>query len=76
MIREYPQVLKTAPHFTPVGKVDELSANKNIVVSETLTLPLSDVIQDQVAPDKLRQMPFDELKDAILKAHESSLSKS
>ena len=37
ILEENPKVLVTAPHFTPVAKVDEVSANKNLVLSEKLT---------------------------------------
>ncbi len=37
IIMDHPEVLHTAPHFSPVGKVDELSANKNLKLSEEIT---------------------------------------
>ena len=74
MIHEYPQVLTTAPHFTPVGKVDELTANKRPMLSEKIETKLPSVATDKVAPEILRNMPFGELQEKILAAHESKLA--
>jgi glycine dehydrogenase len=36
LIRKNPLVLKTAPHFTPVGRVDEVGANRSPELSEVM----------------------------------------
>ena len=74
MIHEYPQVLTTAPHFTPVGKVDEVTANKRPILTEQLGSELPMVAVDKIAPEELRNMSFDELQGKILNAHEAKLA--
>ncbi|MCO4753733.1 MAG: aminomethyl-transferring glycine dehydrogenase subunit GcvPB [Bacteriovoracaceae bacterium] len=71
IIHEYPQILTTAPHFTPVGKVDELSANKQPVLSEALSSVLPEVAADKIDAAVLRNMNSQEIQEQILKAHES-----
>lgn len=74
MIHEYPQILTTAPHFTPVGKVDEVSANKRPQLSEKLPQKLESVAPDKIEPGILRNMDQRSLLDAILKAHEEKVA--
>lgn len=71
MISEYPQILTTAPHFTPVGKVDEVSANKKPMLTELLPETLPEVARDKIEPEVLRNMAREELEKEILKAHEA-----
>ena len=74
VIHEYPQVLQTVPHFTPVGQVDEVGANKNLAFCEEIKAVLPSVAQDLIAPEKLRNMGFNELSQLILKRHEEKLA--
>lgn len=68
LISQKPEVLKTAPHFTPVDKIDEVSANRKPVLYEKLsTLP--DILENRVHPSVLAKMSVDELKEKILQAH-------
>jgi glycine dehydrogenase len=62
MISEHPEVLLTAPHFAPISKVDELSANKDIKLSSKLeTLPQYDFsFPDPVAWSKLSSQVIQE----------------
>lgn len=75
IMHEYPQILTTVPHFTPVGKVDEVSANKRPILSEKLPQSLGPVASDKIEPEELRNMDFVQAQEAILKAHEEKLSK-
>jgi glycine dehydrogenase len=70
VIEETPEVLTTVPHFTPVDKVDEVSANKIPVLNEEFFNELPEVLDDRVDPDKLRNMPLNEIKAMIKAAHE------
>ena len=65
MIRERPEVLKSAPRFTPVDRVDEVAANRNLVLSERLTaLPL--INENRLSPVLLNAMPVAEIKQRVL----------
>jgi glycine dehydrogenase len=40
LVMKRPDLLKSAPHFTPIDRVDEVGANRNPTLSESLkTLP-------------------------------------
>tara|TARA_R110000868_G_scaffold242548_1_gene498061 strand:- start:27555 stop:30560 length:3006 start_codon:yes stop_codon:yes gene_type:complete len=68
LVRENPEVLTTAPHFTPISKVDEVAANKNLVLSSELTkLPL--VLKNRVEPGVLGTMPVNDIIKNIIQAH-------
>lgn len=69
IINEYPQVLQTAPHFTPIDRVDELAANKEPVLFDE-NFQLDEIIEDRVKPAELRNLPKDEIVKKILAAHE------
>ena len=69
MIHEHPEVLLTVPHFTPIDRVDEVAANKNLVLSEKIKDQLAEIYTDRITPNELKNMSFDKIKDAILKAH-------
>lgn len=67
LIEEHPEVLKTAPHFTPIDRVDEVTANRELVVSEPIsTLP--HVGKNRIPPRDLVQMDPAELRQKILEA--------
>ena len=68
IINETPEVLKTVPHFTPVGKVDEVSANKKLVLSEKIT-ELPNVIENIIDPGKLDMMSISEICSKIIEEH-------
>ena len=36
LIREHPQTLLSAPHFTPIDRVEEVEANRDVCLSESL----------------------------------------
>lgn len=75
MIHEYPQILTTVPHFTPVGKVDEVRANKTPVLTEKLSKNLDAILTDKIEPEVLRNMEGPEILSAILKAHEEKVAR-
>jgi glycine dehydrogenase len=72
LVNEHPEVLKTVPHFTPIDRVDEVSANKTPVFAEKITDHLPDIIPDRVDSEKLRKSTAGDLCELILKAHQSS----
>lgn len=70
IITTNPEVLNTVPHFTPVKKVNELKANKELVLKDELqTLP--QLPQDDISAMNLQKMSIDEVIESILKAHKS-----
>ncbi len=69
MIHEHPEVLTTAPHFTPICKMDEVGANKNLVLSEKIT-GLPNLPRNIVSPKELANMPINEVMKRIVAAHE------
>ena len=69
ILDEAPQVLQTVPHFTPVDKVDEVNANKNPILSETIFETLPEVLADRVNADELRNMSVEKIIELVKKAH-------
>jgi len=68
IIHETPEVLTTVPHFTPVDKVDEVAANKNIIISDKIT-ELPEIIKCRVSPEILDKMNVHEISQKIIEAH-------
>ena len=65
LIRTQPEVLKSTPRFTPVDRVDEVAANRGLILSEHLTaLPL--INPNRLSPVLLNRMPVKEIKSRIL----------
>lgn len=67
IINEYPFVLKTTPHFTPVRKVDEVQANKELILSEKVQdFPI--IHSEKTPPGALKEMEIDKIVQMIVKA--------
>ena len=71
LIEEHPQVIATAPHFTPIDRVDEVTANRKLCLAERLdhlpALPLN-----RIQPSVLQQLEIEEIKNRILALHDIS----
>ena len=65
LIRERPEVLKSAPRFTPVDRVDEVAANRNLTLSERVT-ELPKLNPNRIPPSQLASMPVEEIRRRIL----------
>ena len=63
--REYPHVLQKAPHFTPIGRVDEVTANRNPVVSEPL-VQLPKINPNRLDPEVLQAMSIEEIQKQLV----------
>lgn len=74
LINEHPEVLLTVPHFTPIDRVDEVAANKNLILSEKIGANLSEIYLDRITPNELKQMGFEKIKHEILHAHKAKLA--
>ncbi|MFQ5693358.1 MAG: aminomethyl-transferring glycine dehydrogenase subunit GcvPB, partial [Nitrospinota bacterium] len=69
IVHENPEVLQSAPHFTPIDRVDEVAANKDLRLSEPLRgLPV--VLENRVAVADLEGMSTGDIWRRILRAHE------
>lgn len=75
LVNTQPTILHTAPHFTPVDRIDEVEANKHLVLSEPLTT-LPEVLANRIAPDRLVEMPLDAIAAAIRKASAEQIEKT
>lgn len=71
LLVEAPEVLKTTPHFTPVAKVDEVGANKNLILFEDMT-ELPKVLDNVIPPGELEQMETGLLLNKIIEAHKNT----
>ena len=73
VLYETPEVLTTVPHFTPIRKVDEVGANKKLVLWENLTA-LPPVLANKIEPGELSSMKVGEVCHKILLAHQDIVS--
>jgi glycine dehydrogenase len=67
-IKEMPEVLHTVPHFTPVNRIDEVSANKNLKLFEKLK-ELPEAGENIVEPGVLHELSVDEIAQKIITEH-------
>ena len=74
MINEYPHILQTVPHFTPIDKVDEVSANKNPILTENIVDTLDEILEDRTPAAELRNLNKETLIAKILEAHEKQMN--
>ena len=70
VLNENPELLKTTPHFTPVRRVNEVHANKNLILSEKIER-LPKIPTNRISPGKLAQMEVEEVIKAMLKVKNS-----
>lgn len=70
IINEMPQVLTTAPHFTPSLKVDEVDANKNLNLAQPIT-NFPKLNKNVIDPRVLTNMSMKEIVTEIQKAHQA-----
>jgi glycine dehydrogenase len=72
IVHESPEVLHSVPHFTPIDRVDEVLANKNVTLSEPLTPKLIPVLPNRVPAKELAKLSKAEVWKRILEAHRTS----
>lgn len=70
IVSETPEVLQTVPHFTPIDRVDEVLAHKNLVVSEILH-KLPAVLPNREDANSLSRMDPDQVWKRIVAVHGS-----
>jgi glycine dehydrogenase len=67
LVKEHPQALNSAPHFTPIDRVEEVEANRDVCLSEPLdALPVLNVAR--VSIKELAQMSIDEIYVRVVEA--------
>lgn len=73
LILTKPKVLISAPHFTPIDKVDEVSANRNLLLRESIqhlpALPFN-----RIKNSTLMSLSIGEIKDKVVTASEAAQS--
>lgn len=69
LVNEHPEVLRTVPHFTPIDRVDEVTANKTPQFAEKITKHLPKILPDRVDVARLRKSTPGDLCEMILEAH-------
>lgn len=71
LIREHPQALNSAPHFTPIDRVEEVEANRDVCLSESLeTLPMLN--QARIHSSELAKMPVEAIYAKIIEVIKES----
>ncbi|MFP4282829.1 MAG: aminomethyl-transferring glycine dehydrogenase subunit GcvPB, partial [Opitutales bacterium] len=65
MVTEHPEVLTVVPVFTPVDRIDDVAANRQLVLHEPLhALPA--LHPNRLAPAEIARLPIAELYDRIV----------
>ena len=67
IIEECPQALESAPHFTPIDRVDEVAANRNLCLRDQLD-HLPSLPFNRVKPSVLKDLSIPEIKKRILES--------
>ena len=69
IIDGHPEVLNTVPHFTPIEKVNEVKANKDLTLTDNFS-NLPNLPKDKISALNLQEMPVNNVIQEIVKAHE------
>ena len=67
LVREHPSVLHSAPHFTPIDRVEEVDANREVCLSESLE-QLPPINPARVSSKQLAQMSVEAIYAKIVAA--------
>jgi glycine dehydrogenase len=73
LIRAHPEVLLTAPHFTPIDRIDEVAANRQPQLSEELAA-LPPIHPNRLDPAELAQLPIAAISERIRAAHRAAIA--
>lgn len=65
LIQSHPQILQDVPYFTPIDRVDETAANRNLTLSEPLD-PLPPIQMNRVHPKTLIEEPVETITQRLL----------
>ncbi|MFU8848257.1 MAG: aminomethyl-transferring glycine dehydrogenase subunit GcvPB [Opitutales bacterium] len=72
LIREHPETLLSAPHFTPIDRVEEVEANREVCLSESLD-ELPAINLPRIPTRELAMMPVDAIYEKIVAASKSAV---
>lgn len=64
VIEQHPDALNAAPRFTPVDRVDEVSANRQLVLSTPLK-ELPKLHENRLSPREIAEMPVDAIFERV-----------
>ncbi|MCC5835427.1 MAG: aminomethyl-transferring glycine dehydrogenase subunit GcvPB [Opitutales bacterium] len=67
MIKEHPEVLNKVPLFTPVDRIDDVSANRQLQLFENVD-SLPEVYANRLSPSEIHQLSVDEIYLRIVEA--------
>jgi glycine dehydrogenase len=67
LIQEHPQVLLSAPHFTPIDRVEEVEANRDVCLSESLE-ELPELNRPRISTRELAKMPVTTIYEKLVEA--------
>ena len=67
IVDEHPEALLNAPHFTPVDRVDEVAANRNLALHEPLN-QLPKLPENRLSPEIIGSLSIAEIRERILQA--------
>ena len=70
IISECPEAFKTAPHFTPIDRVDEVGANRNLIFMRSLIICHHSTLIESIQA-QLNQLQVSEIKNSYFGARES-----
>ena len=68
IVREKPEALNQTPFFTPIDRVDEVSANRHLILSESLQ-QLPKLSPNRLDPESLAEMSVPEIFNKIINSH-------
>jgi glycine dehydrogenase len=71
LLVEHPEVLLTVPHFTPTDRVDDVSANRSLVLAEPLGPSLPAIHPNRLHPKAIAALPVAEIAQRIVAAHQA-----
>lgn len=73
LLNQSPKVLQTVPHFTPVKKIDEVKANKDLIISDDIfDLPVLN--KDDISPLELSKLTPNDVCEYVIKKHQELLN--
>ena len=70
LILQNPEVLNTAPHFTPIDRVDEVSANRNLILQEDI-LHLPPLPFNRIKNSTLMDLSISEIQKKVIEASQT-----
>ncbi len=70
LLHDAPEVLLTAPHFTPIKRVDEVYANKALILNESID-KLESVLTNKIETKELANLSISDICTKILDTHKA-----